>query len=105
MLTRTPATTTDGRKPGSPASADGASSVLDDQREAEADSQDVQATLRRRVLSPQTLVSFGIAIAVIWFVVRRLDIDPAAIWVQIKRANLLFLAIAFVLWYGAFFVR
>jgi uncharacterized protein (TIRG00374 family) len=66
---------------------------------------DVQATLRRRVLSPQTLVSFGIAIAVLWFVARRLDLDPAAIWAQIRQANLWLLAVAFVLWYGAFFVR
>ena len=28
------------------------------------------------MLSPQTLVSFGIAIAVLWFVARRLDVDP-----------------------------
>jgi uncharacterized membrane protein YbhN (UPF0104 family) len=66
---------------------------------------DIQGTLRRRVLSPQTLVSFGIAIAVLWFVVRRLDIDPSAIWAQIRRANLWLLAVAFLLWYGAFFVR
>jgi glycosyltransferase 2 family protein len=57
------------------------------------------------VLSPQTLVSFGIAIAVLWFVVSRLDIDPGAIWAQIRRANLWLLAVAFLLWYGAFFVR
>ncbi len=44
-----------------------------------------------------------IAIAVIWFVARRLDIDPPAIWAQIRRANLALLAVAFVLWYGAIF--
>ena len=57
------------------------------------------------MLSPQTLVSFGIAIAVLWFVARRLDVDPGAIWAQMRRANLWLLAVAFVLWYGAFFVR
>ncbi len=57
------------------------------------------------MLSPQTLVSFGIAIAILWFVARRLDIDPGAIWAQIRQANLWLLAVAFVLWYGAFFVR
>ena len=66
---------------------------------------DVQGTLRRRVLSPQTLISFGIAVAILWFVVRRLEVDPGAIWAQIRRANLWLLAVAFVLWYGAFFVR
>ena len=78
---------------------------LSHQGDAESDAADIQATLRRRVLSPQTLISFGIAIAVIWFVARRLDIDPAAIWAQIRRANLGIFAVAFVLWYGAFFVR
>ena len=66
---------------------------------------DVQSTLRKKFLSPQTLVSFGIAIAVLWFVVRRLDIDPAAIGAQIRQANPLFLGVAFALWYGAFFAR
>ncbi|HEX5992500.1 MAG TPA: lysylphosphatidylglycerol synthase transmembrane domain-containing protein [Thermomicrobiales bacterium] len=61
--------------------------------------------LRRRVLSPQTLVSFGIALAILWFVVRRLEIDLAAIWAQIQQANPWLLAVAFILWYGAFFVR
>jgi uncharacterized protein (TIRG00374 family) len=78
---------------------------LGDQRDAESNAADMQATLRRRVMSPQTLVSFGIAIAVIWFVTRRLDIDPGAIWAQIRQANLGLLAVAFVLWYGSFFVR
>jgi uncharacterized protein (TIRG00374 family) len=104
MLTPTPTATTDGAAPGllppadTPASGSVASSPNDP-------TTDVQATLRRRVLSPQTLITFGIAIAVLWFVVRRLDIDPGAIWAQIRRANLWLLAVAFFLWYGAFFVR
>jgi uncharacterized protein (TIRG00374 family) len=66
---------------------------------------DVQDTLRRRALSPHTLLSFGIAIAAIWFVARRLALDPAAIAANIRQANPLVLAVAFGLWYGAFFVR
>jgi uncharacterized membrane protein YbhN (UPF0104 family) len=66
---------------------------------------DVQATLRRRVLSPHTLISFGIAIAAIWFIARRVEIDPAAIWAQVRQASPLLLAAAFFLWYGSFFVR
>lgn len=62
-------------------------------------------SLRERLLRPQTLVSFGIAAAMLWFVVTRLDIDPAAIWAQVRQANPLLLAVAFLLWYGAFFVR
>jgi glycosyltransferase 2 family protein len=105
MLTPTPTATTDAATPrilppaDTPVSVPGASSLH------EPATGDVQATLRRRVLSPQTLVSFGIAIAVLWFVVRRLDVDPGAIWAQMRRANLMLLGVAFLLWYGAFFVR
>ncbi len=66
---------------------------------------DVEVSLWRRALSPQTLISFGIAAAILWFVVRRLDVDPAAIWAQLRQANPFLLAMAFLLWYGAFLVR
>jgi uncharacterized protein (TIRG00374 family) len=104
MLTPTPAASTEGAPPRIVAPAERADSVTGKQQ-AEPETADVQARLRRRVLSPQTLVSFGVAIAVLWFVTRRLDIDPGAIWAQMRRANLPILAVAFVLWYGAFFVR
>jgi glycosyltransferase 2 family protein len=105
MLTPTPTATTDGGTPCLVPPTDTEASVPDGSRPDALATTDVQATLRRRVLSPQTLVSFGIAIAVLWFVVRRLDIDPSAIWAQIRRANVWLLAMAFFLWYGAFFVR
>ena len=105
MLTPTPAASTDGAPPLIKEPAQLADSMTDEHQQAESATADVQARLRQRVLSPQTLVSFGIAIAILWFVVRRLDVDPAAIWAQIRRANLWLLAVAFVLWYGAFFVR
>ena len=58
------------------------------------------------MLSPQTLVSFGIAIAVLWFVVRRLDIDPGGnLGADPARPISGSWRVAFVLWYGAFFVR
>lgn len=62
-------------------------------------------TLWRRLLRPQTFISFAFAVAVLWFVVRQLNVDPRAIWAQVKQANPLFLGVAFVLWYGAFIVR
>ena len=105
MLTPTPTATTDGGTPRLLGPSERPVSVPGDYQQAEPATADVQATLRRRVLSPQTLVSFGIAVAVLWFVVRRLDVDPGAIWAQIRQANLWLLAVAFVLWYGAFFVR
>lgn len=64
-----------------------------------------EGSLGRRLRSPQTLISFAIAVAILWFVVRRLDVDPAAIWAQVRRANPLLLATAFAFWYGAFLVR
>lgn len=66
---------------------------------------DVQPSIRAKVFSPHTLVSFAVAAAILWFVVRRLDLDPAAILSQIRQANPLLLAVAFILWYGAFFAR
>lgn len=62
-------------------------------------------TLWRRLLRPQTFVSFAFAAAVLWFVVRQLQVDPQAVWSQMQLANPLFLGVAFVLWYGAFIVR
>ncbi|HEX2281617.1 MAG TPA: lysylphosphatidylglycerol synthase transmembrane domain-containing protein [Thermomicrobiales bacterium] len=101
----TPTATTDGGTPYLMPPADTPGPVPGESRPDERLTADVQVTLRRRVLSPQTLISFGIALAILWFVVRRLDVDPGAIWAQIRRANLWLLAVAFILWYGAFFVR
>lgn len=66
---------------------------------------DVQSTLRRRAVSPHTLISFGIAALIVVFAMRRLDLDPAAIWAEIRHASLQILLGAFALWYGSFFVR
>jgi glycosyltransferase 2 family protein len=105
MLTQTSTASSDGGTTRPPAPTASPVSIPGGDPQTDPATADVQATLRRRVLSPQTLISFGIAIAVLWFVARRLDIDPAAIWAQIRRANLWLLGVAFVLWYGAFFVR
>jgi uncharacterized protein (TIRG00374 family) len=105
MLTQTSTASGDGGAPRLLTPPESSSLGAAEQRQADPATTDVQATLRRRVLSPQTLISFGIAIAVLWFVARRLDIDLAAIWAQIRQANLWLLAVAFILWYGAFFVR
>jgi uncharacterized membrane protein YbhN (UPF0104 family) len=73
--------------------------------QAQPEAAEVGVSLRRRVLSPQTFFSFAIAVAVLWFVVRRLDLNPVAILGQIQRANPALFAVAFVFWYGSFFVR
>lgn len=62
-------------------------------------------SLWRRIASPRVLLSFGLALAMLWFGVRQLNIDPAALWAQVRQANPLFLLLAFAFWYGAFFVR
>ena len=62
-------------------------------------------TLWRRLLRPQTFISIAFAVAVLWFVVRQLNVDPKAIWAQVQLANPLVLGVAFVLWYGSFIVR
>lgn len=62
-------------------------------------------TLWRRLLRPQTFISFAFAAAVLVFVVRQLEVDPGAIWAQVQRANPLWLGVAFALWYGSFLVR
>ena len=105
MLIETQAASTDGGTPRLLAPSESPVSIPGEYQQTEPPTGDVQATLRRRVLSPQTLVSFGIAVAVLWFVVRRLDVDPGAIWAQVRQANLWLLAVAYMLWYGAFFVR
>lgn len=69
------------------------------------DAPDGDASIWKRVLSPQTAISFALALAVLWFVMRRLDVNPQALWGEIRHANPLYLAVAFALWYGSFFVR
>jgi hypothetical protein len=61
--------------------------------------------LGRRFLRPETLVSFVIAGAILFFVVRGLRIDPAAVWDNVRRADPWFLLAALAVWYGIFVVR
>ncbi|MFN8593092.1 MAG: lysylphosphatidylglycerol synthase transmembrane domain-containing protein [Thermomicrobiales bacterium] len=62
-------------------------------------------SLRSRLLSPHTIGSFLFAAIILWFAVKRLAIDPAAIWSEIRQASPQFLLGALALWYGAFAVR
>ncbi len=105
MLTRTPSVPKDEHTPESLAPGEVHPNGAQPGDGLDGGTTDIQATLRRRVLSPHTLVSFGIAIAALWFVTRRVDVDLAAIWANIRQANPVLLAVAFGLWYGAFFVR
>jgi len=62
-------------------------------------------SLGRRFLRPRTAVSFGLAIAILLFVFRGLEIDAGEVWAQLKQANLLLFAGAAVLYYLSFVVR
>ena len=104
MLTQSPAVSTDSGSPERPPAVSPRPPGRE-QPAGQSGPPDYQTTLRQRVLSPHTLVSFAVALAVLWFVLRRLEIDPAAIWAQVRQANLLIYGIAFLLWYGSFFIR
>ena len=62
-------------------------------------------SLRDRVLRPRTFVSFVVAAGILVFFLRRLDVDPAAVWRLVRGANPWIYALAFVVWYGSFFLR
>ena len=62
-------------------------------------------TLGQRFRQPQTLLSFLFAILIVAFLVRRLDIDPADVWSQIRSANLALFALGLLAFYSGFLVR
>jgi uncharacterized protein (TIRG00374 family) len=104
MLTPSPAVSKESMPPALPPPGVATASAAADPK-SQPQAAEGEFSLRRRVFSLQTLFSFVIAASVLWFVSQRLDVDPAAIWAQMQRANLLFLATAFTFWYGSFFVR
>lgn len=62
-------------------------------------------SLGKRFLNLRTLVSFGLAIAILAFVFRGLGIDIADAWSRMKQANLLMLAAALAVFYSTFVLR
>ena len=59
-------------------------------------------SLRRRVLSPPTLVSFALALAIIFFLVSRFSIDLGATGETVRRSNPLLFALALLVHYTTF---
>jgi glycosyltransferase 2 family protein len=59
----------------------------------------------RRLLKPQTLVSFGLAIGIVAFLVTRLDISLSAVWGNVKNANPYLFLLGVSLFYGTFALR
>lgn len=62
-------------------------------------------SLGERMRSPQTIISFVVAIAIIVLVFRQLNINFSDVWRQVRNANPWYLALAFVAYYGSFPVR
>lgn len=61
--------------------------------------------LGRRMLEPRTLASFAFAVLILVFTFRSLKIDPAEVWSKLRQADVGYLAIAFLMYYGALFLR
>jgi uncharacterized membrane protein YbhN (UPF0104 family) len=66
---------------------------------------DAPTSLGSRVLRPRTLISFAAALVIFALFVRRLEIDPGAVWREVRGANPLLYAAAFGVWYGSFVLR
>jgi uncharacterized membrane protein YbhN (UPF0104 family) len=62
-------------------------------------------SLGRRLRSPQTLISFGIAFALIVLIFWRLDINFREVWSHVRHANPWYLALGFAAYYGSFPLR
>jgi uncharacterized protein (TIRG00374 family) len=62
-------------------------------------------SLKERLLNTRTLVSFALAFAIIVFVFTKVDIDPRAIWAQMRQVNPWLYLLAFVSYFGTFPLR
>lgn len=71
-------------------------------REPDADASSQPPSIGERLRSPQTIISFGIAFALIYFIFTQLNINISDVWTQIRNANPLYLLLAFVAYYGSF---
>ncbi len=71
----------------------------------EAEEKVEKISLRRRFLNIRTLLSFVVAFGLLVFVFERLDIDFGSVWDVITGCNLLFYALAFVIYYITFPLR
>jgi uncharacterized protein (TIRG00374 family) len=80
-----------------------ASADIDDPQDQETANRPPDS-LGRRVLQPRTLISFGIAAFIVFFVFRRLD-DPAEVWRQIRGANWWLVIAALLVFYSTFVIR
>ena len=64
-----------------------------------------QLGLRNKLLNWRTLVPLGIAIVALAYAIKKAHIDPQKTWAAIQHANLLFFAVAFIIYYLSFGLR
>ncbi len=62
-------------------------------------------SLAQKLRNPRTLISFGIALAIIVFAFRGLNIDPGQLWAHIRGANMGFMLVGFSVFYLTFPLR
>lgn len=64
-----------------------------------------EVSLGKRLRSPQTIVSFLIAFAIIGFIFRNLDLNLGVLWTNIRNSNPTYLVLGFAVYYGSFPLR
>lgn len=62
-------------------------------------------SLKARLLDPKTLLGFLLSAILIIYFVLTLHIDFGAIWANLRTANVWLLSLAFVVYYGVFYIR
>lgn len=77
----------------------------EEEEAAELDEPGDPQSLGSRMLRPRTLVSFAIAILIVYFVFRRLDIDPGTVWGYLKNADPLLFGAAVTVFFSSFVLR
>lgn len=75
------------------------------EEQAQSESIEPKVALERRFLNPKTLISFAIAFGIIFFVLTRLDVEPATIIENIAGANPLYFILALLVYYFGFWLR
>jgi uncharacterized protein (TIRG00374 family) len=62
-------------------------------------------SLGSKLFRPHTIISFLVAVAIVLFFVRRLDVKPGEVWKNIRHENVGLYLIAVALYYGSFLLR
>jgi uncharacterized protein (TIRG00374 family) len=69
------------------------------------DGDQTQGFSLKRLLRPRTLISFGLAFAIILFIFRGIDIDPAQTFAQMRQIDPRLYLVAFICFYATFPLR